>query len=57
MSNHKKKLKVLTFSFNTNDIKLCSKEQELKCSSSFKSKYICSYCKKQDCYIPQFLNY
>ena len=54
MSNHKKKLKVLTFSFNTNDIKLCSKEQELKCSSSFKSKYICSYCKKQDCYIPQF---
>ena len=54
MSNTSKKLKVLTFSFNTNDIELCSKEQQDKCSSAFKSRYKCSYCKKSDCYIPQF---
>lgn len=52
--NNSKKLKVLTFSFNTNDIKLCSKEQEQKCTTAFKSRYKCSYCKTSDCYIPQF---
>lgn len=52
MSNNK--LKVLTFSFNTNDIKVCSKDSETKCLSSFKSRYKCSYCKKSNCYIPQF---
>lgn len=47
-------LSVFTFTLNTNNINICSSMQKDSCNKNFKSKYKCSYCKKHNCYIPQF---
>lgn len=55
-SNFNKKLKIFTFSLNTDKIKLCNKTKCKDCPS-FDKKSPCSYCRSKKCYIPVFFKY